>query len=63
LPRPVRRGGMTPTDARKRLSECILKLKKVYYETGLGMKVSMSTADQKKIFDMINQLDNIRFKI
>jgi len=54
---------MTPTVAKKRLSECILKLKKVYYETGLGMKVSMSTADQKKIFNIIQDLDKLRFKI
>lgn len=63
MPVPIKRGGMTPTVAKKRLSECILKLKKVYYETGLGMKVSMSTADQKKIFNIIQDLDKLRFKI
>jgi len=63
MPVAFKRGGMTPTEARKRITEAIKKLKMVYYETGLGMKVSMSTADQKKLFDMFVELDKIRFKI
>jgi hypothetical protein len=63
---PIRvqgRRGMTKTDARKRLQECMKKVKLVYYQTGLGMKVNMSPSDQKKLMTIISQLDNIQYKL